>query len=109
MLLLDAAIIHDYHRQMPTLIAPPSIAGCRNHHSLPPSLSNAYVRYERLSTAVGEEETNLSRLTPWDHCCLTKGAQGGVALATSDREGVDATCQSVMVPWAIERAERAQW
>ena len=34
----------------------------------------------------------------------TREAQTGAALAASDWEGVDAACQSMTTPWAIERA-----
>ncbi len=39
-----------------------------------------------------------------------KGAWlGAVCLPSLDREGVETMCRSMMVPWAIERADRAQW
>jgi hypothetical protein len=41
----------------------------------------------------------------------TRWVQAGVALTASDWEGVDAACQSMTAPRAIERAERerARW
>ncbi len=43
-------------------------------------------------------------LAPWARP-PTRGARTGAALATSDREDVDATCRSTMAPWVIKRAE----
>ena len=37
-----------------------------------------------------------------------RGSRAGAALASSDREGVDAMCRSMTATWAIKRAERAR-